>query len=65
MASTSNATDLVALCKTAFDPEQEDAQQSQIALKNLANVLLLEQKARQQFAESGKVKKVADKLRVR
>ena len=67
MASLLNAAaneDIIALSRRAFDEVSEDTEASQIALKALANNLLLHEATRPKFAASNYPTRVADRLQV-
>ncbi|KAL9102738.1 MAG: hypothetical protein Q9163_002135 [Psora crenata] len=53
MAGTSKETDIIALCRTAFDGDDVHSESSVKAMKTLANTLLLQEETRQLFADSG------------
>ena len=64
MAGIDGYTNIVALSEKAFDQNHANVEHHLAALKAVANTLLLQENARQTFADSGYAVKTADRLRV-
>ncbi len=58
-------TNIAPLCHDAFDHFPRDPLSSRVALKSLANTLLLQEQTRQKFVNLGYASKAADRLKVR
>ena len=58
-------TRIVQLCQQGFDkPNANTDDSSRLALKSLANILLLEEETRQNFVDLGYSGKVGDRIKV-
>ena len=64
MSTASQNIDILALSRSAFDDNTKAGHNTLLALKNVANNLLLNEQARQTFADSGYAAKTADLLSV-